>query len=190
MPLLELFLVHLGTTTIFVVVIVLQNLAGTLEKRSGVLIVLDGSFCLRVLLLTDLQRRRSRILNVFDVLAQGADVCCDLRKIGFEGIEAIPPEAVLEAMDLPGDWLRKMAETHLTEEERADCPEGWWKLLLFDDGDDFLTVGDDSTAVVFKQDSLSAVLRPTHKSSNFRVVWSAGPDCSTPEAQKALVPSS
>ena len=71
----------------------------------------------------------------------------------------------------------------VSEEERADCPESWWKLPLFDDGDDFLTVGGDSTGVVLKQDSLSAVLRPTHRSSNFRVVWSAGPDCSTPEAQ-------
>ncbi len=37
----------------------------------------------------------------------------------FAGLEAIPPEAVLDALDLPGDWLEKLAEKHLTAEERA-----------------------------------------------------------------------
>ena len=37
----------------------------------------------------------------------------------FAGLEAIPPEAVIAALDLPGDWLRKLAERHLTEEEKA-----------------------------------------------------------------------
>ena len=38
----------------------------------------------------------------------------------FQGLDQIPPEAVLEAMDLPEDWLRKMAEKHLSEEEKAE----------------------------------------------------------------------
>ncbi len=38
----------------------------------------------------------------------------------FSGLELIPEEAVLEAMDLPADWLTKMAEKHLTPEERAE----------------------------------------------------------------------
>jgi hypothetical protein len=38
----------------------------------------------------------------------------------FEGLEAITPEQVLEAIDLPRDWLEKLAEKHLTEEERAE----------------------------------------------------------------------
>ncbi|RLL70901.1 vWA domain-containing protein [Paenirhodobacter hankyongi] len=37
----------------------------------------------------------------------------------FSGIEAIAPEAVLEALDLPGDWLAKLAEKYLSEEEKA-----------------------------------------------------------------------
>ena len=37
----------------------------------------------------------------------------------FGGLEAVTPEAVLEALDLPADWLAKMAEKHLTEEEKA-----------------------------------------------------------------------
>ena len=38
----------------------------------------------------------------------------------FSGLEAIPAEAVMEAVDLPADWLAKMAEKHLTEEEKAE----------------------------------------------------------------------
>ncbi|SFG17583.1 hypothetical protein SAMN04488020_101407 [Palleronia marisminoris] len=38
----------------------------------------------------------------------------------FSGIEAIPPEAVVEAMDLPEDWLRRMRDNHLSPEERAE----------------------------------------------------------------------
>ena len=37
----------------------------------------------------------------------------------FKGIEEIPDDAVMNALDLPEDWLRKMAEKHLTEEEKA-----------------------------------------------------------------------
>jgi len=37
----------------------------------------------------------------------------------FKGIEGIPNDAVLNALDLPEDWLRKMAEKHLSEEEKA-----------------------------------------------------------------------
>ena len=38
----------------------------------------------------------------------------------FKGMETITPEQVMEAVDLPGDWLRKMAEKHLSAEERAE----------------------------------------------------------------------
>ncbi len=37
----------------------------------------------------------------------------------FKGLEAITPEAVLEALELPAEWLEKLAEKHLTDEERA-----------------------------------------------------------------------
>jgi len=49
----------------------------------------------------------------------------------FAGIEAIPPESVIEAMDLPEDWLRKMAEKHLSPEERAEIESlgGFDKLM-------------------------------------------------------------
>ena len=49
----------------------------------------------------------------------------------FQGLDQIPPEAVLEAMDLPEDWLRKMAEKHLSEEEKAEIEAlgGFEKLM-------------------------------------------------------------
>ena len=37
----------------------------------------------------------------------------------FGGLEDVPAEAVLEAIDLPRDWLEKLAERTLTEAERA-----------------------------------------------------------------------
>lgn len=66
-------------------------------------------------------------------------------------------------------------------EDRLDSPDNWWRLPILDDDDDF--VSDPSSEAVFKQDSMSALVRSTHKSSNFRVVWSSGPECSAPEAQ-------
>ncbi len=37
----------------------------------------------------------------------------------FKGLEDLAAEDVLAALDLPADWLRKLAEKHLTEEEKA-----------------------------------------------------------------------
>ncbi len=37
----------------------------------------------------------------------------------FKGLEAISDADVLQAIDLPGDWLAKLAEKHLTAEEKA-----------------------------------------------------------------------
>ena len=49
----------------------------------------------------------------------------------FRGLDAITPEQVLEALNLPEDWLRKLAEKHLTEEERAQVEAlgGFEKLM-------------------------------------------------------------
>ncbi len=38
----------------------------------------------------------------------------------FEGLEAITPDQVLDATRLPRDWLEKLAERHLTPQERAE----------------------------------------------------------------------
>ncbi len=49
----------------------------------------------------------------------------------FEGLEAIPLEAVMEALDLPEDWLRKQAEKLLSPEEMAEIESlgGFDKLM-------------------------------------------------------------
>ncbi len=38
----------------------------------------------------------------------------------FKGLESISASEVLEAVDLPADWLEKMTEKHLTPEEKAE----------------------------------------------------------------------
>ncbi|MBO6865712.1 MAG: VWA domain-containing protein [Thalassococcus sp.] len=38
----------------------------------------------------------------------------------FQGLEQISADQVLNAVDLPEDWLRKMAEKHLSDEEKAE----------------------------------------------------------------------
>jgi len=49
----------------------------------------------------------------------------------FEGLEAIGLDQVLEAVDIPGDWLKKMAEKHLSDEEKAEIEAmgGFEKLM-------------------------------------------------------------
>ncbi|SHH25157.1 vWA domain-containing protein [Marivita hallyeonensis] len=49
----------------------------------------------------------------------------------FKGLEAIRLDQVLEALELPEDWLTKMAEKHLSEEEKAEIEAlgGFEKLI-------------------------------------------------------------
>ncbi len=49
----------------------------------------------------------------------------------FEGLEHITMDDVLEAVDIPADWLEKMAEKHLSPEEKAeiDALGGFDKLM-------------------------------------------------------------
>ena len=49
----------------------------------------------------------------------------------FKGLEAISIDQVMEAVDLPADWLRKMAEKHLSDAEKAEIEAlgGFEKLM-------------------------------------------------------------
>lgn len=49
----------------------------------------------------------------------------------FEGLENISADQVLEAVDIPEEWLAKMAEKHLSEEEKAEIEAmgGFEKLM-------------------------------------------------------------
>ncbi|WP_208348628.1 vWA domain-containing protein [Pseudaestuariivita rosea] len=40
--------------------------------------------------------------------------------VSFEGLEQISLDQVLQAVDLPAEWLEKMAEKHLSDEEKAE----------------------------------------------------------------------
>ncbi len=49
----------------------------------------------------------------------------------FKGLEHIPDTAIQDAVKIPADWLRKMAEKHLTSEERAEIEAlGGFQALL------------------------------------------------------------
>lgn len=49
----------------------------------------------------------------------------------FKGLEAITPDQVLDAVDLPEEWLQKLAEKHLSDEEKAEIEAlgGFEKLM-------------------------------------------------------------
>ncbi len=49
----------------------------------------------------------------------------------FAGLDSIPPEAVMKAVDIPADWLEKLAEKHLSAAEKAeiDALGGFDKLM-------------------------------------------------------------
>src|SRR6476660_1440143 len=49
----------------------------------------------------------------------------------FKGVEALTGEAVIDVANLPEDWLRRLAEKHLTEEEKrlVEALGGFDKLM-------------------------------------------------------------
>ena len=49
----------------------------------------------------------------------------------FKGLEEITAEAVINAVDIPAEWLRKLTENHLSDEEKAavDALGGFEKLM-------------------------------------------------------------
>lgn len=51
--------------------------------------------------------------------------------VAFSGMESITLEQVLEAVDIPAEWLKKMSEKHLSEEEKAEIEAlgGFEKLM-------------------------------------------------------------
>jgi hypothetical protein len=74
--------------------------------------------------------------------------------------------------------VRSMCSVVVPELVRSDDPRGWWKLPVLDEE------VMDLTSTTSLQHPLVPLIRPILRSSNCRVVWSAGPDCSTQEAQR------
>jgi len=78
--------------------------------------------------------------------------------------------------------IRSICYIAVPESIRRSDPNGWWKLPVLDDVCDATDQHGNGSAVTTH--SLAALIRPTLRSSNCRVVWSAGPDCTSSEAQR------
>jgi hypothetical protein len=76
--------------------------------------------------------------------------------------------------------VRSICYVTVPESARKSDPNGWWKIPVLDDECDSRSSDQQHEA----QHPLSALIRPTLRSSNCRVVWSAGPDCTSAEAQQ------
>jgi hypothetical protein len=71
--------------------------------------------------------------------------------------------------------VRTICTVVVPEAVRNANSREWWKLPVIDD--------EFSEAGMGGLHPLATLIRPTLRSANCRVVWSAGPDCTTPEAQ-------
>ena len=69
--------------------------------------------------------------------------------------------------------IRSICSVTVSHTKRDADPRGWWKLPVLDD-----EASDEKKL----PHALASLIRPTIRSSNCRVVWAAGPECSSPEA--------
>jgi hypothetical protein len=77
--------------------------------------------------------------------------------------------------------VRSMCAVVVPESIRNTNSRGWWKLPVLDEEFNGVPKDPSSSSV---QHPLVPLIRPILRSSNCRVVWSSGPDCSTQEAQR------
>lgn len=77
--------------------------------------------------------------------------------------------------------VRSMCSVVVPKSFRLANPREWWKLPVLDDV--YANSQADSNTVSHHH-PLVPLIRPTLRSSNCRVMWSAGPDCSPQEAQR------
>eukprot|EP00978_Attheya_sp_CCMP212_P017589 scaffold47095_cov49-Attheya_sp.AAC.2 len=80
--------------------------------------------------------------------------------------------------------VRNLCSVTVPENVRSENPEGWWKLPVLDDDCVLAQTDASATSMNFQQHPLAALLRAVMRSSNCRVVWSSGPDCTSAEAQQ------
>jgi len=78
--------------------------------------------------------------------------------------------------------VRSMCSIVVPELVRNSCSQMWWKLPVLDEVNTSASSGSEPP-VASSIHPLVPLIRPTLRSSNCRVVWSAGPDCSPQEAQ-------
>ncbi|KAL3924864.1 MAG: hypothetical protein SGILL_000787 [Bacillariaceae sp.] len=75
--------------------------------------------------------------------------------------------------------VRSLCSVVVPETVRNSDIQGWWKLPVLDS-----TMSSPDATPVSIQHPLVPLIRPILKSSNCRVVWSGGPDCTPQEAQR------
>mmetsp|Transcript_26267 Transcript_26267/g.39764 ORF Transcript_26267/g.39764 Transcript_26267/m.39764 type:complete len:3039 (+) Transcript_26267:216-9332(+) len=78
--------------------------------------------------------------------------------------------------------VRSICYIAVPESTRRSQPNSWWKLPVLDDEHEVQS-NDPQSGNGTTQHPLATLIRPTLRSSNCRVVWSAGPDCTSAEAQ-------
>jgi hypothetical protein len=74
--------------------------------------------------------------------------------------------------------IRSMCTVIVPASVRSRDPKSWWKMPVIDE--DFSSLASDNA--VGSQHPLASLIRSTLRSSNCRVIWSSGPDCSPSEA--------
>eukprot|EP00980_Cylindrotheca_fusiformis_P012593 scaffold3084_cov144-Cylindrotheca_fusiformis.AAC.41 len=77
--------------------------------------------------------------------------------------------------------VRSFCGVVVPEVIRSKNAKGWWKLPILDK--DLADISDPTSGKSL-QHPLVPLIRPILRSANCRVVWSAGPDCSSQEAQQ------
>ena len=77
--------------------------------------------------------------------------------------------------------IRSICSVVIPEVFVAANPNSWWKIPVLDVA---IINGASADPASFLQNPLVPLIRPTLRSSNCRVVWSAGPDCTPQEAQR------
>ena len=72
----------------------------------------------------------------------------------------------------------------VSDDVRANHPHAWWKIPVLDDDRPSSTMEQAAVAAMLPTHPLVPLIKSTLRSSNCRVVWSAGQDCSPQEAQR------
>ena len=78
--------------------------------------------------------------------------------------------------------VRSMCAVVVPGSVRNANPGGWWKLPVMDEEPSVGGASEQSSTSI--QHPLVPLIRPILRSSNCRVVWSSGPDCSPQDAQR------